>query len=287
MAWQRTIPFGYRMEQAELVCEKTEAETVKRIYSLYLAGHSLKRIAEAMMEQGVQYHKDKPSWNKSMVKRILDNEKYLGDGEYPRIICDEDFLAAQLFKENNNRYTPSQAQIVSIKGKLVCGACGERMTRLSPRKGIVKWKCRNPSCQCSVRLSDDELIVKLDDCFNVIMQKPELLEKCVASAPPAQSDVMRLENELAVAFNRGVENAEYMKTLIFAVAAEKYKQLPDNALCRKVEAIRAKIESQELTDQLKQELMDTVVQGIKIGSGSTVAMQLINGKLVISKEESQ
>ena len=138
-----------------------------------------------------------------------------------------------------------------------------------------------------MRLSDDELIVKLDDCFHVIMQKPELLEKCVASAPPAQSDVMRLENELALAFNRGVENAEYMKTLIFAVAAEKYKQLPDNALCRKVEAIRAKIGSQELTDQLKQELMDTVVQGIKIGSGSTVAMQLINGKLVISKEESQ
>ena len=54
MAWQRKIPFGYRMEQAELVCEKTEAETVKRIYSLCLAGHSLKRIAEAMMEQGVQ-----------------------------------------------------------------------------------------------------------------------------------------------------------------------------------------------------------------------------------------
>ena len=287
MAWQRTIPFGYRMEQAELICEKTEAETVKRIFSMYLAGHSLKRIAETMMEQRVQYHKDKPSWNKSMVKRILDNEKYLGGGGYPRIICDEDFLAAQQFKEDNNRYTPSLAQIVPIKEKLVCSACGARMTRLSPGKSIVKWKCRNPSCQCSVRLSDDELIVKLDDCFHVIMQKPELLEKCVASAPPVQSDAMRLENELAVAFNRGVENAEYMKTLIFAVAAEKYKQLPDNALCRKVEAIRAKIESEELTDRLKQKLMHTVVQAIRIGAGSTVAMQLINGKIVISEEEFQ
>ena len=287
MAWQRTIPFGYRMEQAELICEKTEAETVKRIFSMYLAGHSLKRIADAMMEQGAQYHKDKPSWNKSMVKRILDNEKYLGDGEYPRIICDEDFLAAQRFKKDNNRYTPSLAQIVSIKGKLVCGTCGERMARLSPGKGIVKWKCRKPSCQCSVRLSDDELIAKLDDCFRVIMQKPELLIDCEALAAPFKSDAMRLENELAVAFNRGVENAEYMKTLIFAVAAEKYKQLPDNALCRKVEAIQAKIESQEMTDQLKKKIMDTVVQAIRIGSGSTVAMQLINGKLVISKEELQ
>ena len=138
-----------------------------------------------------------------------------------------------------------------------------------------------------MRLSDDELIVQLDDCFHMIMQRPELLEKCAALATPVQSDAMRLENELVVAFNRGVENAEYMKTLIFAVAAEKYKQLPDNVLCRKVEAIQAKIESQELTDQLKQELMHTVVQAIRIGAGSTVAMQLINGKIVISEEELQ
>ncbi len=287
MAWQRTIPFGYRMEQAELVCEKTEAETVKRIFSMYLDGHSLKNIAEAMTEQGVQYHKDKPSWNKSMVKRILDNKKYLGDGEYPPIICDEDFLTAQRFKENNNRFAPSMAQIVPIKDKIICGACGARMIRLSPGKGIVRWKCRNPSCQCSVRLSDNELIAKLDDCFYAIKQKPELLADCEASGAPFKSDALRLENELVVAFNRGVESVEYMKTLIFAVAAEKYNQLPDNALCRKIEAIQAKIESQELTDQLKQELMDTVVQTVRIGARGTVAMQLINGKFVTNEEEAQ
>ena len=287
MAWQRTIPFGYRMEQAEFVCEKTEAETVKHIFSMYLAGHSLKNIAEAMTEQGMQYHKDKPSWDKNMVKRILDNRKYVGDGEYPRIICDEDFLTAQMFKENNNRFTPSLAQIVPIKEKIICGDCGERMTRISPGKGIVRWKCRNPSCQCSVRLSDNELIAKLDDCFHAIKQKPELLTDCEASAAPFKSDALRLENELVAAFNRGVESVEYMKTLIFAVAAEKYKQLPDNALCRKVEAIQAKIESQELTDQLKQELMDTVVQNVRIGNGSTVTMQLINGRSVESKEDTQ
>ena len=287
MAWQRTIPFGYRMVQAEFVFEKTEAETVKRIFSMYLAGHSLKRIAEAMTEQGVQYHKDKPSWDKNMVKRILDNRKYVGDGEYPRIICDEDFLTAQRFKENNNRFTPSLAQIVPIKEKIICGACGARMTRLSPGRGVVRWKCRNPICQCSVRLSDDELIAKLDDCFHAIKQKPVLLADCEVSAPSVKSDAMRLENELVAAFNRGVESVEYMKTLIFAVAAEKYKQLPDNALCRKIEAIRAKIVSQELTDQMKQELMDTVVQVIRIGPGSTVTMQLINGKLVTTEEETQ
>ena len=48
MAWQRKIPFGYRLEQGALSCEPAEAETVKRVFSMYLAGDSLKRIAEVM-----------------------------------------------------------------------------------------------------------------------------------------------------------------------------------------------------------------------------------------------
>ena len=287
MAWQRTIPFGYRMEQAELVCEKAEAETVRRVFAMYLAGDSMKRIAEVMTEQGVLYYQDKPGWNKNMVKRILENGKYLGGGECPRIISDEDFLATQRLKESKNLYAPCPTNIAPIKEKLVCFVCGAGMMRLSLGKGAARWKCRNPDCSCIVRFPDSELCWKVDDCLRLIAQTPELLADCDALPPPDRSDVMRLENELVAAFNRGVENAEYMKTLIFAVAAEKYKQLPDNALCRKVEAIQAKIESQELTAQLKQELMHTVVQAIRIGAGSTVAMQLINGKLVISKEESQ
>ncbi len=287
MAWQRKIPFGYRMEQGALGCEKTEADTVKQIFSMYLAGHSMKRIAEVMTEQGVTYHRDKPGWNKNMVKRILDNRKYLGDGEYPRIIRDEDFLAAQQLKEDKNIYAPCPTKTASIKEKFVCGVCGSGMMRLSLRKGAARWKCRNPDCPCAVRFRDSELCGKVDDCLRVIAQTPALLADCDASTPPVQSDVMRLENELVAAFNRGAESVEYMKTLIFAVAAEKYRQLPDNALRHRIESLRTKAAAQELTDQLKQELLDTVVQTIQIGIGSTVTVGLVNGRTVERKEEVQ
>lgn len=287
MAWQRKIPFGYRMEQGVIGCESSEAETVKQIFSLYLAGHSLKRIAEAMTEQGVTYHKDKPCWNKDMVKRILENEKYLGRGEYPRIIRDEDFLAARQLKESKNLYAPCPTKIMSIKKKLVCGTCVAGMTRLSVGNGAAKWKCRNPDCQRAVRFVDSTLCGKVDDCLRMLIQTPELLADCDASAQPIPSDVMRLENELVAAFNRGAESPEYMRTLIFAVAAEKYRQLPDHALQRKVRSLREKVTAQGLTDQMKQELMETVVQTIRIGPGSTVTMQLINGRSVESKEDTQ
>lgn len=287
MAWQRKIPFGYRMEQGSLGCERTEAETVKQIFSMYLAGHSMKRIAEAMTEQGVTYHRDKPCWNKNMVKRILDNRKYLGEGDYPLIIREEDFLAAQQLKENQNLYAPCPTNIAPIKEKLVCGVCGSGMMRLSLGKGAARWKCRNPDCPCAVRFPDSELCGKVDDCLRVIAQTPELLADCDALPSPVQSDVMRLENELVAAFNRSAENAEYMKTLIFAVAAEKYRQLPDNTLQSKVISLREKMNTQELTDQLKQELLDTVVQAVQIGIGTTVTMQLFSGQTVERKEEAQ
>lgn len=287
MAWQRKIPFGYRMEQGSLGCERTEAETVKRVFSMYLAGDSMKRIAEVMTEQGVTYHRDKPFWNKNMVKRILDNRKYLGDGEYPRIIRDEDFLAAQQLKEDRNLYAPCPTNIAPIKEKLVCGVCGSGMMRLSLGKGAARWKCQNPDCPCAVRFPDSELCGKVDDCLRVIAQTPELLADCDASQSPAQSDVMRLENELVAAFNRGTESTDYMKALIFAVAAEKYKQIPDHTLQRKVRSLQEKVTAQELTDQLKQELLDTVVQAIQIGIGTTVTMQLINGQSVESKEDTR
>lgn len=287
MAWQRRIPFGYRMEQGTLGCEPAEAETVRRVFSMYLTGDSMKRIAEVMTEQGVPYHKDKTCWNKNMVKRILENGKYLGDGEYPRIIRDEDFLAAQQLKDCKNLYAPCPTKIVPLKDKLVCGVCGSGMTRLSVGNGAARWKCRNPDCQCVVRFADSILCERVDDCFRKITQAPELLADCDAPTVSTSSDVMRLENELVAAFNRGAESVEYMKTLIFAAAAEKYRQLPDHALQSKTKNLRERVNTRELTDQLKKELMDNVVQAIRIGPGSTVSMQLINGRSVESKEETQ
>ena len=287
MSWQRRIPFGYRMEQGALGCDLAESETVRRIFSMYLAGDSMKQIAEIMTDQGVPYHKDKPLWNKNMVKRILENGKYLGGGEYPRIISDEDFLAARRLKESKNLYAPCPAKIVPIKEKLACGVCGAGMMRLSVGNGAARWKCRNPDCQCAVRFADSVLGERVDDCFRVIAQAPELLADCGASAPPVPSDVMRLDNELVAAFNRGTESAEYMKILIFAVAAEKYKQLPDHASQNKMRSLQERVNTQELTDQMKQELMNTVVQAIRVGLGTTVNMQLVNGRSVESKEETQ
>lgn len=91
MAWQRKIPFGYQVQNGRINCQPEEAKFVRSIFSHYLLGSSYSQIADEMARQGVRYHQHTAQWNKHMVKRILENERYLGMDGYPRLVTDEEF----------------------------------------------------------------------------------------------------------------------------------------------------------------------------------------------------
>lgn len=78
MAWQRKIPFGYMMENGIPTRCEAEATAVQAIYAMYRSGSSYNQIASEMERRGVPYHAHTPQWNKHMVKRILENPRYLG-----------------------------------------------------------------------------------------------------------------------------------------------------------------------------------------------------------------
>lgn len=108
---KRKQPFGYKMEFGDIVPEPEEAETVRSIYLKYLAGASFKVLAESLQEQGLPYDGDKP-WNKNMVARILENQRYTGTDSFPPLITEEQFLAAQ---ERRKRMTPERTQTPAQK----------------------------------------------------------------------------------------------------------------------------------------------------------------------------
>lgn len=71
---------GYRKGedgQPEIVPE--EAETIRLIYDRFLAGDSLKGIAELLEEKGIKSPTGKAQWQFSTIHSILSNEKYKGD----------------------------------------------------------------------------------------------------------------------------------------------------------------------------------------------------------------
>ena len=71
---------GYdKDEEGHLIINPTEAEIVKRIFREYLEGASCMKIARGLERDGILTARGNPRWHDSTVRKILENEKYMGD----------------------------------------------------------------------------------------------------------------------------------------------------------------------------------------------------------------
>lgn len=102
MKKNRNIPFGYCMINGKYAINSVEASAVKYIFTEYSNGKSLNEIAAKMT---IPYHSSKPLWNKNMVKRVLENRRYIGEFGYPQIIESQIFNDVQNIKSEKNTRT--------------------------------------------------------------------------------------------------------------------------------------------------------------------------------------
>ncbi len=71
---------GYtKDEEGNLIIEPAEAEVVKRIYREYLEGASLLQIGRGLEADGILTGAGKTKWRPETLRKILQNEKYIGD----------------------------------------------------------------------------------------------------------------------------------------------------------------------------------------------------------------
>ncbi len=286
MSWKRDIPFGYTMKMSKLVADDRESAIVKRIFSMYLSGETFKSISESMQLSGISYHADTCAWNKNMVKRILENARYIGDETYPQIIDPVEYKKArELSAEKRQNVTSCPEDLKPKLKKTTCSVCGARMYRC-PKKGrTTRWACQNKSCGQSLPLSEDRFRTEIDRCFTLLAQSPTLLDPYTPDKQQVTPDVLRLQNELTAAFNRGAESPEYMRSLIFSLAAEQYKALPDMNLIHTLRELKDKIAAEGITEDNRGEIEQKAVRRILLGRESGVSIEFINGKIISSKEE--
>ena len=103
----RKQPFGYKMEQGQIVAHPKETEIVQMVFAQYNSGASLGALAQMLNEQDVPYEAGK-LWNKNMAARILADERYLGAGGYPVIMDDDSFQKAREKCEKKQKKSPIQ-----------------------------------------------------------------------------------------------------------------------------------------------------------------------------------
>ncbi|WP_196243325.1 recombinase family protein [Ruminococcus flavefaciens] len=166
-------------EDGHLIINPEQAEIVKRIFREYLEGKSCKKIAQGLERDGILTSRGKAKWHDTSIRKILENEKYMGDAllqktytidflnkkrgknngilpqyyiedDHEPIIPKEIFLMAQeemARRSEQNAYFGRRKSFSANHpfSKIVfCAECGEEFRRIhwnNCGKKSVVWRC--------------------------------------------------------------------------------------------------------------------------------------------------
>ena len=280
MKKNRNIPFGYTMQKGEIIAEPTESQAVKDIFKLYLDGKSMSEIARQMSISQISYNGITFDWNKNMVKRILENEKYLGKDGYPVLIDNETFNHANARKKSKaTSVNEISEELKIIRSLTYCKECGHRLSRIGGNTQTDKWDCRNPECsRFNYRLTDNMIKDILLHILNAVIANPDLLDTdSEISAYTTNIKVKCQQNEINRLMDNPQIDSEKVKTEILRLAELKYDCCVYNDSPQKTEYLKELISGREQLNTLDIDLLKSCVSRILIGHFYTIEIEFING----------
>lgn len=167
------------MANGKITVDENEADIIRQIFKEYKDGTTMSELANKLTLLSIPYCEKRVEWNKSVIARIIDNEKYTGIDGFVPIIGIEEYREAQICKTERTKkqLVKDNSNIGMIRAKTVCQNCGERMIRMyEPRnRKPVSWVCSNSSCKAKVYISDELLELRIQERMNLIIENPDLL----------------------------------------------------------------------------------------------------------------
>ena len=239
---KRKQPFGYKMKLGEIVPQPQEAEAVRSIYLQYLAGASFKQLAEQLQTEDVPYDEDK-SWNKNMVARILEDDRYIGEKKFPALIPTEQFHAAQeRRKEMHPEYkqTPAQKELRKLCGGTVPDSVARKVLKILNQ------------------MVDDPQIIKIE-----------------TSGVPTTEDIRRLQQELDTLLQTPPVDEDTARQKALEVASLKLASVKTEEY--ESHRLRNIFETHPKMDALDAALLKQSLRKIEC-HGDTVCLLLKNGQ---------
>jgi hypothetical protein len=282
MKQNRTLPYGYRIEAGRISVDHAEAEVIRRIYRSYAEGMSYKAIAESLTAEGIRYMPDKPTWNKNMVARILQNENYLGTEKYPPII--EETLC-QKAKLAQKPYTSTESKdIKDIKPLLKCAVCGKIIKRRLKRNGEERWYCEEDGKHVGIAVTDEAMLESIGIIWHRLMENLSLADTGEKDSEDntISLETIRMKNEIDQALKKGEINEGEIISKILELASLRYDSF-DTPLFHNRDLM------QKLRQTPKGLHMKAVLDAaseIRVGSKEVEALVLKNGKIIEKGEGS-
>jgi hypothetical protein len=172
------MPFGYKQEcHPNFVINESEAATVRTIFQMYADGNGIRKIVKYLFDNKIPNRKGQILWSEHGFRKMLSNEKYIGDCLLQKTYRDENFVThkncgerKQYYIENNHeaiitrelfakvqerlkesrplfgkqQYT-GNAPKYEFSGKMICAYCGKNFRRRSNNKHRNSiqtiWQC--------------------------------------------------------------------------------------------------------------------------------------------------
>lgn len=268
------------MKNGEIQAKDDESKAVREIFKMYIDGVSLLAIANYMSGTEISYNGNSSKWNKNMVKRILENKKYMGENNFPAIIDRDIFQSANAKKQvKSNAMKHISEELQTIRSLLFCGECGCRLYRSVNSTGSEYWNCKNPFCEkIGYRLTDNMLIGSAVAVLNTVIANPNLLnsdEEISAYIP--DMEVTRQQNEINRLMDSQNIDFDKAKEEIFKLAELKHDCCTYSEKPQKTAQLKAFLTDCEQQNTLNIGLLKSCVSRILVSRFYTVEFEFING----------
>ena len=238
----RKQPFGYKMALGEIVIQEAEAKLVQEIFRRYIAGESLNELTEALRQQDIPYDEGR-LWNKNMVARILADIRYTGEKGYPKLI-DEDQLIAANEKRSNKPQPPKKTEAQKVLRRL-CGT--------PPSERVEQ---------------------SVTGLLNGLANYPERIQHQRSPTPATHS---KTQEALDNALEQQPIDEDNAKTLILRLAAEQYAALGNEEY--ETNRLRRLFSAFECVAELNADLLKSTVSEVLV-TRQNVKLRLKNGQVI-------
>ncbi len=228
------VPFGYDYnKETGILIPNKDADTVRKIYELYIKGYSAMKIAEML---DLKYDR--------LVMQILERKSNIGmipykgelyQGRHEPIIDVETFELAQ--RQIKLRGEKARATIKSdhlLTGLIYCGECGARMRYIKNGQNNYKLMCyskdkskkhMHKTANCNSEYVSAELVenIVLEDLFNISVDISQCEEKAEQIDPVEEMEkqIVQMESKIKNLYNLLAETND--KILLETIEENKTK----------------------------------------------------------------
>lgn len=282
------IPFGYDYDKKQgILVPNEDAETVRKIYDLYIKGYSTGKIARIL---GLKYE--------HLVLQILRRRSNLGiityngeeyKGRHTPLVSIETYnRAMECMKERAKG--PARESGYLLAGLLVCGRCGAKMRYQKWGKNACKIVCysrdkskahlaKSENCDNELHYAGEVEDAVLKDLFSLKF-KTEKLENAdtgdtvVSVLKSRESDISRRLKRLYLLYGRDgdevlLETIKTLKTQLFEVQKDINEENEKQTISEKLKKTFGKIKTLEdgwnlMTFAEKREIMRSCIEKVVI-----------------------